>query len=128
MIQGRKFRRAFKLEAMKDRGVSAPQVAHEPDVHESVLRKWMKEFASDPVHAFPRHSRAAGDRAVAAKGHPAEVRAGHPKRGCSLLREETGLKFVFIAKHRADLWHAAGRRDLTVRGNMHSDPMETEQK
>jgi transposase-like protein len=24
-------------------------------VHESVLRKWVKEFAADPGHAFPGH-------------------------------------------------------------------------
>lgn len=30
--------------------------AHEPldlDVHENVLRKWVKEFAADPSQAFP---------------------------------------------------------------------------
>ena len=25
------------------------------DVHENVLRKWVKEFGSDPVQAFPGH-------------------------------------------------------------------------
>ena len=50
------FDRAFKLEAVKlvrDRGVSASQAARDLDVHENVLRKWVKEFAADPQHAFP---------------------------------------------------------------------------
>ena len=52
----RRFYRAFKLEAVKlvrERGVSAAQAARDLDVHENVLRKWVKEFASDPQHAFP---------------------------------------------------------------------------
>ena len=52
----RRFDRSFKLEAVKlvrDRGVSASQAARDLDVHENVLRKWVKEFAADPQHAFP---------------------------------------------------------------------------
>ncbi len=52
----RRFDRAFKLEAVKlvrDRGESASQAARDLDVHENVLRKWVKEFAADPQHAFP---------------------------------------------------------------------------
>ena len=51
----RRFDRAFKLEAVKlvrERGVSAAQAARDLDVHENVLRKWVKEFAADPQHAF----------------------------------------------------------------------------
>ena len=29
------------------------QAARDLDVHENVLRKWVKEFAADPQHAFP---------------------------------------------------------------------------
>jgi transposase len=52
----RRFDRAFKLEAVKlvrERGVSAAQAARDLDVHENVLRKWVKEFSTDPQHAFP---------------------------------------------------------------------------
>ena len=52
----RRFDRAFKLEAVKlvrERGVSAAQAARDLEVHENVLRKWVKEFAADPQHAFP---------------------------------------------------------------------------
>ena len=52
----RRFDRAFKLEAVKlvrERGVSAAQAARDLEVHENVLRKWVKEFSADPQHAFP---------------------------------------------------------------------------
>jgi transposase len=47
----RRFDRAFKFEAVKlvrERGVSAAQAARDLDVHENVLRKWIKEFSADP--------------------------------------------------------------------------------
>jgi len=57
-MQRRRFSREFKLEAVKlvrERGLSAAQAARDLDVHENVLRKWVKEFGSDPVQAFPGH-------------------------------------------------------------------------
>ena len=53
-----KVQREFKVEAVKlirERGVSAAQAARDLDVHENVLRKWVTEFGSDPVQAFPGH-------------------------------------------------------------------------
>ena len=52
----RRFERAFKLEAVKlvrERGVSVAQAARDLDIHENMLRKWVKDFAADPVQAFP---------------------------------------------------------------------------
>jgi transposase len=52
----RQFSREFKLEAVrlvKDRGVSVAQAARDLDVHENVLRKWVREAATDPQEAFP---------------------------------------------------------------------------
>jgi transposase len=52
----RQFSREFKLEAVrlvKERGVSVAQASRDLDVHENVLRKWMREQASDPQRAFP---------------------------------------------------------------------------
>jgi putative transposase len=57
-MQRRKFSREFKLEAVRlvrERGVAVAQAARDLDVHENVLRKWVKEFAADPGHAFPEH-------------------------------------------------------------------------
>ena len=55
-MQRRKFGREFKVEAVrlvKERGVSVAQAARDLDVHENVLRKWVKEFAGGPAQAFP---------------------------------------------------------------------------
>ena len=78
-MQRRKFGREFKVEAVrlvKDRGVSAAQAARDLDVHENVLRKWVREFSSDPVQAFPRSradaGRAGRDRAPAQGGRSSE--------------------------------------------------------
>jgi transposase len=55
-MERRKFTREFKLEAVKlvrDRGVAFKQAALDLGVHENVLRKWVKDSAADPQHAFP---------------------------------------------------------------------------
>jgi len=56
MVTRRKFSREFKLEAVKlvtQRGVSVPQAANDLDVHENVLRKWVRELREEPQEAFP---------------------------------------------------------------------------
>lgn len=57
-MQRRKFSREFQDrggQAGQGTGVSAAQAGRDLDVHENVLRKWVKEFGSDPVQAFPGH-------------------------------------------------------------------------
>jgi transposase len=57
-MQRRKFSREFKLEAVnlvRERGVTVAQTARDLDVHENVLRKWVRELGKDPKHAFPGH-------------------------------------------------------------------------
>jgi len=57
-MQRRKFSREFKLEAVnlvRDRGVTVAHAARDLDVHENVLRKWVRELGKDPKHAFPGH-------------------------------------------------------------------------
>ena len=52
----RQFSREFKIEAVKlvkDRGVAVAQAARDLDVHENVLRKWIRDATVDPQHAFP---------------------------------------------------------------------------
>ena len=52
----RQFSREFKLEAVrlvKDRGVTVAQAARDLDVHENVLRKWVRAVAADPQEVFP---------------------------------------------------------------------------
>lgn len=56
MVTRRQFSREFKFEAVrlvKELGVSVAQAARDLDVHENVLRKWIRERAADPQHAFP---------------------------------------------------------------------------
>ena len=56
-MQGRRrFGREFKLEAVKlvrERGVTVAQAARDLDLHENLLRKWVRDLAADPQHAFP---------------------------------------------------------------------------
>ncbi|WP_281355819.1 transposase [Ancylobacter pratisalsi] len=55
-MQRRKFGREFKVEAVRlirDRGVSVAQSARDLDVHENVVRKWVRKFGADPAQAFP---------------------------------------------------------------------------
>ena len=57
-MERRRFTREFKVEAIKlvrERGVAVRQAARDLNVHENVLRKWVKEFGADPRHAFPGH-------------------------------------------------------------------------
>jgi transposase len=57
-LRKRQFSREFKLEAVKlvkDRGVSVAQAARDLDLHETVLRKWVRDLTADPQHAFPGH-------------------------------------------------------------------------
>jgi transposase len=57
-MERRRFTREFKVEAVKlvrERGVAVKQAARDLNVHENVLRKWVKDFAADPQQAFPGH-------------------------------------------------------------------------
>ena len=55
MERRRTFSREFKLEAVKlvvERGVSVAQAAKDLDVHENVLRKWVRELRQEPQNVF----------------------------------------------------------------------------
>lgn len=55
-MQRRRLGSEFKIEAVrliKERGLSVAQASRDLEVHENVLRKWVKEFAADPAQAFP---------------------------------------------------------------------------
>ncbi len=52
----RRFTREFKVEAVKlikERGVAVKQASRDLDVHENVLRKWVRDLSADPQRAFP---------------------------------------------------------------------------
>ncbi|MBN9586107.1 MAG: IS3 family transposase [Afipia sp.] len=112
-MQRRKFGREFKLEAVKlvrARGVSVAQAARDLDVHENVLRKWVREFGADPMQAFPGHGQMKPEQLEIERlrREVTKLKAERdiPKKGRSLLREGSDMKFVFIAKHRS-VWPVA---------------------
>lgn len=56
MKKRRAFTAEFKREAVRlvrERGLPVARAAPQIDVHENVLRKWVKEFETDPAQAFP---------------------------------------------------------------------------
>lgn len=56
----RTFSRKFKLETVRlvqDRGILVVQTAQDLDLHENMLRKWVKDQALDPQGVFPGHGR-----------------------------------------------------------------------
>lgn len=57
-MRRRKFTRDFKLEAVRlirERCVTVAQAARDLEVHETALRKWVREFTAYPGDAFPGH-------------------------------------------------------------------------
>ena len=93
-MRRRRFSREFKIEAVKlvrERGVSAAQAARNLDVHENVLRKWAKEFGSEPVQAFPGHGQM----------KPEQQAIEHLRREVNKLKAERD-----ILKNCSGPWHA----------------------
>ncbi|WP_187969239.1 IS3 family transposase [Aquibium microcysteis] len=112
-MQRRKFSREFKLEAVRlvrDRGVAVAQAARDLDLHENVLRKWVRELSTDPQHAFPGHGQMKPEQQEIdrLRKEVAKLKAERdiPKKGRSLLREGSDMRFAFIAKHR-NVWPVA---------------------
>ncbi len=52
----RSFSREFKLEAARlvsDRGMTVAEAARDLDLHDNVLRRWVRHYRDDPAYAFP---------------------------------------------------------------------------
>lgn len=83
------------------------QASCDLDVHENVLRKWVKEFAADPGQAFPGHGQMKPEQLEIDKlrREVAKLKAERDilKKGRSLLCEGCDMRFAFIAKHRG-IW------------------------
>lgn len=59
-MERRSSSREFKVEAVRlvrDRGVGVAPAARDLDVHENLLRTWVKQLADDPLEAFPGHGK-----------------------------------------------------------------------
>lgn len=89
-MQRRRFTREFKVEAARlvtERGVSVTQVTRDLDVHENVLRKWVKAPAADPVQAFPGHGRM----------KPEQLEIERLRREVAKLKAERGILIMAAA-------------------------------
>lgn len=59
----RTYSREFKIEAVRlitEKGYSIAEASRNLGVEYSVLRRWKKQFADDPQHAFPGKGRLRG--------------------------------------------------------------------
>ena len=79
-MERRSFSRESKIEAVRlvrERRVSVAQAARDLDVHENLLRKWIKQLADDPLKAFPGHGKmkAAGAEIAQLKREVQKLRA-----------------------------------------------------
>jgi transposase len=80
----RSFSREYKLEAVRlvrERGVAVAQAARDLDIHENLLRKWVKDLANDPLEAFPGHG----------KMKSAEAKIAQLKREVQKLKAERDI-------------------------------------
>ncbi|MGO4483778.1 IS3 family transposase [Rhizobium pisi] len=112
-MQRRIFSREYKLEAVKlvrERGVTVAQAARDLDVHENVLRKWVREYGDDPSQSFPGkgHMKPEQLEIERLRREVAKLKAERdiPKKGRCLLCQGRDMKFAFIAKHRS-IWPVA---------------------
>ena len=95
-MQRRKFSREFKIEAVKlvrERGVSVAQAGRDLDVHENVLRKWVKEFGSEPVQAFPGHGQM----------KPEQLEIERLRREVTKLKAERDKQYVVLPRRLDDV-------------------------
>ena len=109
-MQRRKFSREFKLEAVKlvrERGVAVSQAARDLDLHENVLRKWVREQQADPGSAFPGHGvmKPGQQEIERLRRELARMKAERDiqKKSGGLLRQGLDMRFEFVAKHRG-IW------------------------
>ncbi|WP_092990593.1 IS3 family transposase [Rhizobium sp. NFR03] len=112
-MQRRMFSREYKLEAVKlvrERGVTVAQAARDLDVHENVLRKWVREYGDDPSQSFPGKGQMKPEQVEIERlrREVAKLKAERDnlKKGRSLLCQGRDMKFAFIAKHRS-IWPVA---------------------
>jgi len=117
VMRRRKFSREFKIEAVKlvrERGVSVAQAGRDLDVHENVLRKWIKEFGSDPAQAFPGHGQM----------KPEQLEIERLRREVNKLKAERDIlkkATAFFAKEAT--WSSSSLRSTGISGRWHGYAM-----
>jgi transposase-like protein len=97
-------------EAVRERGVSVAQAARDLDLHENMLRRWIKDFTADPQHAFPGQGQMKPEQLEIERLRRGIIRLKAErdilKKGRSLFREGVDMKFGFVAKRRG-IWPVA---------------------
>jgi transposase len=99
----RLFSREFKVEAVRlvsDRRVSVAQSARDLDIHENMLRRWVKELSADPAQAFPGHGQGKAEQLEIERLRretPKWGRSATSEKGRCLLREGSEKRSAFIA-------------------------------
>ncbi|MGN7161946.1 IS3 family transposase [Sphingomonas sp. SAFR-052] len=92
---------------VRERGVSVSQAARDLDLHENVLRKWVREQAADPGSAFPGYGvmKPESQEIERLRRELARMKAERDilKKSGGLLRQGLDMRFEFIAKHRG-IW------------------------
>ncbi len=87
-----------------------PAGGRDLDVHENVLRKWVKEFSADPVQAFPGQGQMKTEQLEIERlrREVTKLRAERDilKKATAFFATEIDMKFMFIAKHRS-IWPVA---------------------
>ena len=76
-----------------------------------MLRRWVKEFGSDPKQAFPGLGQMKPEQLEIdrLRKEVAKLKAErHPKKARSLLREGSDMRFAFVARHRS-IWPLLGK-------------------
>lgn len=115
----RRFSREFKLEAVRlirERGVSDAQAARYLDVHENQLRKWVREFATDPALAFPGQGQM----------KPEQLEIERLRREVAKLEAERDIKKSRdLLREGGHFWSKA-RQDGPVQGQQGSEKRTTD--
>lgn len=70
MVKRRQFSKEFKTEAVRlvrERGVAVAEAARDLELHENVLRKWVRAVEDDSLQAFPGHGQMKPEQAEIAR-------------------------------------------------------------
>ncbi|MEO7998452.1 MAG: IS3 family transposase [Gemmatimonadaceae bacterium] len=103
----RRFNAEFKQEAVRlvrERGVSVAQAADEMEIHQNLLRTWLKAVELDAAHPFPGVGQQKPEQAEITRLRREVARLkmerDNLKKSHRVLREGVDVKFGFIVKHR----------------------------
>ena len=110
------------MRLVRERGVSIAQASRDLDLHQNMLRKWVRDFASDPAHVFPGQGQMKPKQAELErlrrevqklkaerdilKNHPGAslLLWGHKRVGVMLSTERSGRRLIGGECPRQETW------------------------